>query len=79
MRQKLVIKYKNRKLYDSEQHTYITLAHLVEFVKRDIAFKVMERETRKDVTAVALREALVYVEVPTTTLIKMLKDNKETY
>jgi polyhydroxyalkanoate synthesis regulator protein len=79
MRQKLVIKYKNRKLYDSDNHHYVTLAHLVEYVKRGVAFKVIEHTTHKDVTSAALREALIHVEIPTATLMTILRDNKEMY
>ena len=47
---KIIRRYKNRKLYDTELKGYTSLSTLREFTKQGINFQVVDKETGNDVT-----------------------------
>jgi polyhydroxyalkanoate synthesis repressor PhaR len=55
---RIIKRYKNRRLYDSEEKKTIKLEDLAELVKKDIDFKVVDSETEKDVTVSVLTKVL---------------------
>ena len=55
----LIKKYANRKIYDTQKSEYITLTELQAMVDKDIHIKVVENETKKDITAATLLDVLV--------------------
>lgn len=55
----LIKKYANRKIYDTQKSEYITLSELQAMVDKDIHIKVVENETKKDITAATLLDVLV--------------------
>lgn len=55
----LIKKYANRKIYDTQKSEYITLTELQAMVDKDIHIKVVENETKKDITAATLLDILV--------------------
>jgi polyhydroxyalkanoate synthesis repressor PhaR len=47
---RLIKKYKNRRLYDTETSQYITIEQLQAYVLEQIDFKIEDSETGKDLT-----------------------------
>ena len=52
-------KYPNRRLYDTEQSKYITLAHIAELAKESVPFKVIDSESEKDITRSILLQIIL--------------------
>jgi polyhydroxyalkanoate synthesis repressor PhaR len=57
---RIIKRYRNRKLYDSEAHRYITVHDLAKLVRKGDEFKVQDHVTGADYTAQTL--ALILVE-----------------
>lgn len=60
--EKLIKKYKNRRLYDTEKSQYITIENLQNYVAEGIAFRVVDSTTNADLTNVTLLQVLVEME-----------------
>jgi polyhydroxyalkanoate synthesis repressor PhaR len=58
MSTRIIKRYKNRRLYDSEERRTIKLENLVELIKKDVDFKVIDSRTKKDVTLSVLTKVL---------------------
>jgi polyhydroxyalkanoate synthesis repressor PhaR len=58
MSTRIIKRYKNRRLYDSAEKRTIKLEDLVELVKKDVDFKVIDSGTKKDVTLSVLTKVL---------------------
>ena len=52
-------KYANRRLYDMDQSTYVTLEHVAEMVKEGKQIEVTEAQSKEDVTAFILTQILM--------------------
>jgi polyhydroxyalkanoate synthesis repressor PhaR len=59
---RLIKKYKNRRLYDTEISQYITVEQLQHYVVEGIAFRVEDSQTDKDITNSILLQILVEME-----------------
>jgi polyhydroxyalkanoate synthesis repressor PhaR len=55
----LLKKYANRRLYDTEKSTYITLSQVSEIVREGRQVKVVDAKTDEDVTAFILTQIIV--------------------
>ena len=55
---RIIKRYKNRRLYDSEEKKSIKLKDLAKLVKEDVDFKVLDSRTKKDVTLSVLTRVL---------------------
>jgi polyhydroxyalkanoate synthesis repressor PhaR len=55
----LIKKYTNRRLYDTERSTYISLQDLADAVKRGRRVEVIDAKTQKDVTAFILTQVIL--------------------
>lgn len=58
MATRIIKRYKNRRLYDSEEKKTIKLEDLAELVKQDVDFKVVDSGTERDVTISVLTKVL---------------------
>lgn len=58
MSTRIIKRYKNRRLYDTEEKKTIKLEDLAKLVKKDIDFKVIDSRTKKDVTLSVLTKVL---------------------
>lgn len=56
-----IIKYKNRKLYNTTTSSYITLEDVTQYVKTGTDFFVVDRETNLDITTEVLRAAVAEI------------------
>ena len=59
---RLIKKYKNRRLYDTETSQYITVDQLQSYVVDGLAFRIEDSETGKDLTSSILLQILVEME-----------------
>lgn len=55
----LLKKYVNRRLYDTEKSTYITLRQVAEMVRQGRQVEVMDAKTEEDVTAFILTQVIL--------------------
>lgn len=63
MRESRVIKkYPNRRLYDTEESRYITLGEIRQLVQEGIPFQVIERKTQSDITTQVLLQVIGELE-----------------
>ncbi|HPO59502.1 MAG TPA: polyhydroxyalkanoate synthesis repressor PhaR [Anaerolineaceae bacterium] len=60
--ERLIKKYPNRRLYDTEESRYITLAEVRDLVMRAIPFKVLDSQTEDDITRGILLQIIMEQE-----------------
>jgi polyhydroxyalkanoate synthesis repressor PhaR len=65
----IIKKYANRRLYNTESSTYITLEHLAGMVRDKREFKVMDAKTGEDITHNVLTQIIMEEEARGTTLL----------
>jgi len=68
-------KFKNRKLYSKTTKGYVTLTYLVDKIKRNESFQVVEHGTNTDITAKTLKQALTTVELTDDVVRKVILNN----
>ena len=56
---RVIKRYANRKLYNTETSRYITLKGIAELIEQGIEVRVVDNETGEDITSVALSQILV--------------------
>lgn len=56
--ERVIRRYQNRKLYDTQASRYVTLDEIAEMVKEGIDVKVIDNRTKKDLTALTLTQIL---------------------
>jgi len=52
-------KYENRRLYDTERSTYVTLNEITDLIRQGNRVKVIDAKTEEDVTAFVLTQIIV--------------------
>ena len=55
---KIIKRYSNRKLYDTEQSTYITLDEIQEMVKAGEDLRIIDNKSKEDITNVTLAQII---------------------
>ncbi len=55
---KLIKRYKNRRLYDTEDKRYITHSELIAIIDSDVSFKVVDSVTGYDITPAVLAQVI---------------------
>lgn len=75
---RLIKRYSNRKLYDTEMRSYITLDGLAALIAEGIEIKVVDNDTEEDLTSVVLSQILLERErvqrfVPSAVLSQLLR------
>lgn len=60
---RLVKKYPNRRLYDTELSRYITLKEVEALVVEQVPFVVVDHRSEEDVTAATLLQVLVSLQI----------------
>jgi polyhydroxyalkanoate synthesis repressor PhaR len=58
----LIKRYQNRKLYNTQSKSYITLDELADLVREEQEIKVIDNKIGKDITAVTLSQIIFEVE-----------------
>lgn len=60
MAEKVIIKkYSNRRLYDTENNTYVTLMQVADIIKSGRTVEVVDAKTKEDVTAFTLTQIVL--------------------
>ena len=59
---RIIRRYENRKLYDTEQKAYVSLSDLAAFIREGDEIQVIESTSGEDVTAVTLTNIVVEAE-----------------
>jgi polyhydroxyalkanoate synthesis repressor PhaR len=59
---KVIKRYANRKLYDTERSCYVTLEEIAQMIKEGDDVKVVDNKTKDDLTAVTLAQIIVEEE-----------------
>src|SRR3954453_13893170 len=59
---KVIKRYANRKLYDTERSCYVTLEEISQMIKDGDDVKVVDNKTKDDLTAVTLAQIIVEEE-----------------
>ena len=65
----IIKKYANRRLYDTESSSYITLERLAEMVRQKREFKVIDAKTGEDLTRGVLTQIIMEEEARGTTML----------
>ncbi len=60
--ERLIKKYPNRRLYDTEESRYVTLAEVKQLVMRAIPFRVVDSQTEEDLTRAILLQIILEQE-----------------
>jgi len=66
----VIKKYNNRKLYSTTLSKYVPQEYLLDLVKTDQKFQVIDNDTKRDITKKALQSALNKLPLS----MKMLRD-----
>jgi len=56
---RIIKKYPNRRLYDTEKSSYITLAAVYQLIREDVDFKVVDAESGDDITRSILIQIII--------------------
>jgi len=59
---RIVKRYANRKMYDTERSAYVTLEEIAEMVRAGQEVRIIDNRTKEDLTEVTLAQALVDAE-----------------
>ncbi len=65
----IIKKYANRRLYDTESSTYITLERLAQMVRQKRQFKVVDAKTGEDITRGVLAQIIMEEEARGTNML----------
>lgn len=65
----IIKKYANRRLYDTESSTYITLERLAEMVRQKRDFKVVDAKSGEDITRAVLAQIIMDEEARGATML----------
>ena len=55
---KVIKRYSNRKLYDTERSCYVTLDEISQMVKDGVEVKIIDNKTKDDLTSVTLTQII---------------------
>ena len=66
--ERLIKKYPNRRLYDTEESRYITLAEVKDLVMHAVPFRVVDSQTETDITRAILLQIIMEQEAGGTPL-----------
>lgn len=68
----IIIRYKNRKYYSTLKKRYTSLEEMVERLKEDELFKIIEHKTEIDITSKVLKQALINTKMSESVVKKLL-------
>lgn len=83
MKETIIKRYQNRKLYDTGASRYVTLEDIAQMIKRGEEVRIVDNKTKKDLTAVTLAQILYEEEkserslLPLATLKKIVQNRGE--
>jgi len=66
-------RYQNRKLYSTKTNSYVTLKYVTELVKTNTLFNVIDNKSKKDITALTLKQALLTIDIKPVDVLKLIR------
>lgn len=61
-KEKIIKRYGNRKLYDTEQSSYVVLKDIAAMIRNEKNIKVIDNETKEDITSTTLTQIIFSAE-----------------
>jgi polyhydroxyalkanoate synthesis repressor PhaR len=58
----VIKKYSNRRLYNTSTSTYINISDLIDLIKKDMHFQIIESNTNQDITRLVLTQLIFDLE-----------------
>jgi len=68
-------RYNNRKLYSTKIHGYVTIRYIIDLVKTDEVFMIVDNKTKNDITMRVLKQALIIVNLDNNTILNLIRFN----
>lgn len=68
-----LVKYNNRKIYNSNISQYVDLNYIIDLVKLNQRFRVIEHNTKKDITNNVLKKCLIKLNLSNDILLDLIK------
>ncbi|QQR89294.1 MAG: polyhydroxyalkanoate synthesis regulator DNA-binding domain-containing protein [Myxococcales bacterium] len=59
---RIIKRYANRKLYDTRESRYITLAQVAEYVRKGEDIRIVDNKSKEDLTSMTLAQVIYYEE-----------------
>ena len=72
---RIIKRYTNRKLYDTKTHKYISLIDIVNFVRSDIDFIVIDNKTKQNITNQHMVRSLEKIGLSDNTIKSIIRSN----
>jgi polyhydroxyalkanoate synthesis regulator protein len=71
----IIMKYNNRKLYSTAVSAYVSLDYIVELVKSNQKFQVIESSSKLDITKKILRSTMSDLPLSLETMTMLIRGN----
>lgn len=68
---RIIKKYLNRKLYDTQESKYITLPQVATLVKQGLEVKVIDRQ-ENDITMAILKQTILTLDIDKETMLSLI-------
>ena len=72
----LIKRYQNRKLYSTTLSEYVSMHYLIDLVRTNQKFQVIDNATKQDITTNTLHSALNMLKFNRETLVDLIKVTK---
>jgi polyhydroxyalkanoate synthesis regulator protein len=69
----IIKRYKNRHLYSTTLSKYISLDYILDLVKSNQKFQVIETGSKKDVTSDIIRQSMIKLDLNKSDMIVLIK------
>lgn len=69
--ERVIKRYTNRKLYDTDQSRYVTLDDIARLIRENVEVRVIDNETQDDLTAVTFAQIILEEEKRKTNLVSV--------
>lgn len=70
-----IVKYNNRKLYSRKLKHYVNNTYLIDLIRLDHKFEVLEHKTEKEVTGTVLASCITELNLDGAKLASFIKEN----
>lgn len=70
-----ILRYNNRKLYSKNISKYVNTNYLLDLIKTNVNFCILDYKSKKDVTNLVLSEAISKIKPEKNIIIKFIKEN----
>ena len=70
-----IVKYGNRKLYSKTTRCYVDLPYVVDLVKTDQNFEVIDHKSKENITKQTIKSSLLTVDLSVETMVSLIRGN----